>query len=218
MSKPTDTVQQRKLRSIARRYKRDGYRVIIPARGGAIPSFLKGFTPDLIAESEHDRVIVEVKQNRTLRGSNDLQEVAERVSREPGWRFELVTVPSAESAAPPTPERMDLIANHARQVMSVGLTDLAYAYAWSVIEVLLSDLALQNGLKATKAPIGQVVRDLVSQGVISREALDAIEQARAVRNRLVHGEGESPPSAAEVEKLLVLGQHLRRELVAAAAA
>jgi hypothetical protein len=218
MSKLTDTVEQRKLRSIARQYKRGGYRVIIPARGGAIPSFLKGFRPDLIAEREDDRVIIEVKQNYALRGSNDLQEVAERVSREPGWRFELVTVPSAERVPPPTPERMDLIANHARQVMSTGLTDLAYAYAWSVIEVLLGDLALQNGLKATKRSIEQVVRDLVSQGVIAREALDAIEQARGVRNRLVHGERESRPSAAEVEKLLALGQHLRRELVAAAAA
>jgi hypothetical protein len=217
MSEP-DTVEQRKLRSIARRYKREGYRVTIPAQGGTLPSFLEGFAPDLIAESEHDRVIVEIKQNYALRGSNDLQEVAERVAREPGWRFELVTVPTVENASPPAAQRMDFIADRARQVMSAGLTDLAYMYVWAVIEVLLSDLALQNGLKMTKTSIAQVGHDLVSLGVISRDALDAIEQARAIRNRVVHAENVSLPSAAEVENLLALARHLRGELVAAAAA
>jgi hypothetical protein len=217
MSKSMDTAEQRKLRSIARRYRRDGYRVTIPEQGGTLPTFLGGFTPDLIAESEHDRVIIEVKQNRDLRGSNDLQEVAERVSREPGWRFELVTVPSVERVSPPAAERMDSIANSTREVVNVGLADAAYVYAWSVLEVLLGDLALQNGLDPAKTSIKQVARELVSQGVISRETLDAIEQAQDIRARIVHGVGKPMPSAAEIEKLLALGRRLCRDLGAAAA-
>jgi hypothetical protein len=216
MSERADTVEQRELRSIARRYKRQGYRVTVSAQRDTLPAFLRGFTPDLIAESEHDRVIIEVKRNSSLLGSNDLREIAERVSREPGWRFELVTVGSIEEVSAPTAERMDHIENCARQVMSAGLNDLAYTYAWSVIEVLLNDLALQNGLKATKTPIAQIARDLVARGIISSETLVAVEQARVIRNRIVHAphaNNESSPSDAEVENLLALARRLRGELV-----
>jgi hypothetical protein len=211
MNRPTHVTEQRKLRSIARRYERGGYRVTIPARGGDLPAFLEGFTPDLIAESDHDRVVVEVKQNRDLRGSNDLREVAERVSRQPGWRFELVTVPSVETASPPSAERMESIAKRARQALDVGLADAAYAYAWSAIEVLLGDLAVQHGLRPGKMPMTQVGRELVSLGVIPHEALDALDQARAVRNRAVNAAGDFLPSASDVEELLALGRRLRDE-------
>jgi hypothetical protein len=100
--------------------------------------------------------------------------------------------------------------------MSAGLNDLAYTYAWSVIEVLLNDLALQNGLKATKTPIAQIARDLVARGIISSETLVAVEQARVIRNRIVHAphaNNESSPSDAEVENLLALARRLRGELV-----
>lgn len=218
MSKATESTEYRKLRSIARRYKRDGYRVTIPAPGQPLPAFLEGYTPDLIAESDHDRVIVEVKQNRALRGSNDLREVAERVAHASGWRFELVTIPSTKNVSVPGPERIGHIAERARRALKVGLADAAYTYAFSMVEVLMSDLALQNGIEVTRMPFPKVVRDLVSQGVVSHEVLEEIEQARAVRNRVVHADEEVTPAAADVERLLALGQRLRAKLSAAAAA
>ena len=169
MNKSMETNEQRKLRSVARRYKRDGYRVTMPARGETVPTFLEGFTPDLIAESDHDRVVVEIKQSHALRGSNDIQEVAERVSRQPGWRFELVTVPSIEGVSRPAAERMEFIANRVRQAMNVGLTDMAYTYAWSFIEALLNELAVRRRLKARQMPIMHVGRELVVQGSSRRK-------------------------------------------------
>jgi hypothetical protein len=213
---PADAVEQRKLRSVARRYEREGYRVILPKRGGAVPAFLEGLRPDLIAESEGDRVVVEVKRSDAVRGSNELLEVAERVSREPGWRFELVTVPPVEQVAVPTVEHMDLVETRARQMTSLGLTDAAYVYVWAALEELLTSLASQQGLRVSKIPFVEAVRDLVARGVISREAFGAIEQARAVRSRLVHGGGEPLPKAEDVETLLALGESLRSGMVAAA--
>ena len=43
-------------------------------------------------------------------------------------------------------------ANRVRQAMNVGFTDLAYTYAWSFVEVLLNDLAVRHGLKASRIP------------------------------------------------------------------
>ena len=42
MNKSMETNEQRKLRSVARRYKRDGYRVTMPTRGETVPTFLEG--------------------------------------------------------------------------------------------------------------------------------------------------------------------------------
>jgi hypothetical protein len=218
MSKTLDTPEQRKLRAVARRYRRDGYRVIIPGRGGVLPTFLKGFTPDLIAESPDDRVIVEIKQSHSLRGSNYLEEVAERVSREPGWRLELVTIPSVATVLLPTEDHMKRIAGRAQQALESGFADAAYAYAWLFLEVLLCDMAAQHRLEARKKPILQLARELASKGVISRDALDSIEQSREIRNELVHAENESQPSAEHVQKLLSLAEGLRIGLSSAEAA
>jgi hypothetical protein len=215
MSKPKNATEQGMLRTISRRYKRDGYRVTVPADGAPAPAFLEGFQPDLIAESDHDRVIIEVKQTNALRGANELQAIAERVSREPGWRFELVTVPSIETLSLPAAERMDAIVEQARAAMRAGLTDTAYAFAWMVLEVLVNDLALQNELKPAKKPFALIARDLVSSGIISRDVLDAIEQVHSIRNQIVHAPETFMPTAANVEKLLALSRRLREELVTA---
>ena len=98
MSTMADAAEKRKLRSIARQYERDGYRVTVPERGGDLPAFLQGFTPDLIAESEGDRVVIELKRSDAVPGSNELRDLAERVSGEPGWRFELVTLPRSSGS------------------------------------------------------------------------------------------------------------------------
>lgn len=214
MTMPADASEQRKLHAVARRYRRDGYRVTVPARSGKVPSFLEGFTPDLIAESGQDRVVVEIKRSDAVQGSNELQRVAETVAREPGWRFELVTVASPPQVVIPTSERIASIGFRAQQVASLGMTDIAYMYAWSALEMLLNDLALQQGIKVSKVPFVQAVRELASRGVIEREVLNAVEQARAVRNRVLHAGTEILPSDADVEELLLLGRTLRSQLAA----
>jgi hypothetical protein len=62
---------------------------------------------------------------------------------------------------------MDLFAEHAREAMKIGLNEMALLSACTFIEVLLSDLARENGLKATQTSIMQIDRELVSRGVIS---------------------------------------------------
>lgn len=215
MTLPADALERRKLRAVARRYRRDGYHVTMPARSSDAPSFLEGFMPDLIAESGQDRVVVEVKRSDAVQGSNDLQRVAETVTREPGWRFELVTVAAPPQIAAPTAERITSIGVRARQVASLGMTDIAYAYAWSAIEALLNDLASQQGIKMSKVPFVQAVRDLVVRGIVQRNVLDAVQQARSVRNEVLHAETTYLPSDAEVEELLLLARALCDQLVAA---
>ena len=125
----------------------------------------------------------------------------------------LRTIAPGERILVSTSERMDFVEERAQRALKVGLTDVAYAYAYMALEQLLSDLALQHGLKIQKISLAQGSRDLVSRGIISREALDALEQARTNRNRLMHAIVEFLPSAEDVSKLLALGKSLCDEMI-----
>jgi hypothetical protein len=213
----TSTAGQKAVQSVARRYRRKGYRVIAVGGAAPVPDFLEGIKPDLIAERDDDRVVIEVKANNTLRGSNELREVAERVAREPGWRFELVALGTDEPVLPPRPEQVAQIASAVRQMTDAGRGGLACVLLCSTIEVLLNDLAKQNGLKTEKGSILQVARQLVWEGVMPAEYLDVTMVAEALRNRVVHGYDATTVTISEVERLVsLLGQ--LSDMVSAAAA
>jgi hypothetical protein len=208
--------EERRLLAIARSYRRRGYKVTVPrAEPTGLPGFLGGFMPDLIAESEGDRVVVEVKQSRAVVGSNELLSLAERIAREPGWRLELVTVPSPTDMAAPDVGNVGTLTAEARKAINLGLGDAAYALASMVLEILLIDLARKHKMAPLRKPLLQVARELVSRGAISRSGLSSIEWAIEFRNRMVHGSAK--PMADDVERVLTLGQSLRDELSGAAA-
>ena len=208
MSTAAASMEQRKLRSVARQYERDGYRITVPRREEDLPSFLQGFKPDFIAESEQDRVIVEIKRSDAVRGSNELEQLAERVSREPGWRFELVAISPIEQVIAPNAERMASFESRAQRVMNSGMNDAAYAYIWTIVEELLKVLALKHGIKMSKTPFARAVRDLVSRGVISYEIMNSLEHAQVVKSKLVHSGDDAAPTSSDLKALIALADDL----------
>ena len=178
-----------------------------------MPAFLEGFAPDLIAEREGDRVVIEVKRSDAVRGSNDLTEIAERVSRAPGWRFELITMPAGR-----VPTRMEVVEEQAFRAMRDGHTDSAFLFVSTAVEVMLSDLAAEHGMKVKAASFAQTLRSLVSHGIVSREDFDNLEKARGIRNLLAHGAGgkEALPTATDVENLLAFLRRIDQDMGAMA--
>lgn len=75
---------------IARKYKLLGYEVLENPEADLLPEFMHGVSPNIVAQSNSDNVIIEVKTNSSLKGSNDLIGIAERVLSHSDWRFELV--------------------------------------------------------------------------------------------------------------------------------
>lgn len=208
MSLQPDAIERRTLRSIARRYRREGYRVTLPGQGAALPAFLDGFAPDLIAENDRDHVVVEIRRSDAVRGANDLVGIAERVSGKEGWRFELVALEPPAAGTVPGSERLAAVEARVRRAVQAGLADLAYAYAFSSLEEVLADLALRHGLDGARMPAARALRDLVSLGILSEDDRDRIGHARTLRNRLLHGGDEALPSAADVEAVLALAHRL----------
>ena len=54
----------RKQRSVAREYRKRGYQMVEQPRWDSLPSFLRGFSPDLIATKDDDCAVVEIKTAR----------------------------------------------------------------------------------------------------------------------------------------------------------
>ncbi len=198
MGTQTETAIDRRRRQIAASYRRQGYRVTA-AHGRnrddtALPSFLTGCHPDLIAEKDGDHVVIEVKPARALKGSNDLIKLAERVAAEPGWRLELVTLKSPDNDSlllgPDWLERM-------LQPIAPGANDvLTSLYLTAILEYLLRGLALRNDLRLRDKQPSRVAHELAFAGVVDEALLTRITDVLAWRDDLMHGL-PTPPSAAE---------------------
>src|SRR5580692_1769090 len=96
MKARSDNGIDRRIRQVAATYRKQGYHVTGSGTSDAIPSFLHGCKPDLVAEKDGDKVVIDVKRANTLRGTNDLAEIAERVAAMPGWRLEVVALRSED--------------------------------------------------------------------------------------------------------------------------
>jgi Holliday junction resolvase len=66
MKKSTEILEKKRLNSVAREYRKQGCKVLLYPGETDLPSFLSGFQPDLIAYSDEENVVVEVKSKSTL--------------------------------------------------------------------------------------------------------------------------------------------------------
>ena len=195
MGTQTDIKVDRRLRQIASSYRKQGYRVIVPAGADALPPFLHDCHPDVIAEKEGDRVVIEVKASRALKGSNDLVELADKVAAEAGWRLELVTVGTdpdyADLLAPDWLERM-------LRAAAPG-TEITYRciYLGEVLSYLIRGFAAVNNIRIRDKTTLHLARELVYRGVLDQDTLDRIEDAIDWQDRLMR---RMPPTRSAVEQ------------------
>ena len=76
----------RRVEQIAQEYRDKGYEVLVEARAPQLPEPLARYRPDLVVRKGDEVVVIEVK-SREISGDPQLQELAEVVRRQPGWRI-----------------------------------------------------------------------------------------------------------------------------------
>src|SRR5688572_7547567 len=81
-----------KVQQVATDYARKGYTVIVGPTKKELPPFVKNYQPDIIARSERDNVVIEVKTRSRFRTIEAISEVAEVINKQKTWRFELIVV------------------------------------------------------------------------------------------------------------------------------
>jgi hypothetical protein len=176
-------------RSVAREYRKRGYEVIEQPRGNSLPSFLRGFAPDLIAMKDDDRAVVEIKTAESLRGSNEIKELAAAVEAHAGWRFELISLGKNKDAASigVSEDSLERLPDTALNTYDLGQRDLSLIYLVSVLDELVRDAALQYRIKGRDRSAPSVIAELAFQGIIEGTIADVLDQAWQRRNAIVHG-------------------------------
>jgi len=182
----THDLEKRRIRRIARDYAKRGYRVITdPAE---FPSFIAPQKPDLVAMSPHDKVIVEVRSENTIRDRRHLRALAQIAEGQRGWRFELVvTNPKTRFRATVSVREILKRLRQSRSLAGRGYLVHALLGAWSAAEATLRLLAQSSDLQSLPgSPLG-LTKYAYSMGLVSRSSYDAIETGARLRNLIGHG-------------------------------
>jgi hypothetical protein len=214
MTQIDQNTEARAQKKVARKYKTLGYDVLENPDPDLLPEFMRGTAPDIIARSKSDNVVIEVKNHASLKGSNDLINIAERVSGHPDWRFELVVLDDNEK---------DQLANSGMEyerllekvqiATSVQLFDVAYVYLVSVLLKTARDLAEKYNIKQDGKSDGNLLVDLGFKGVLPKELLQQCLSSLSRRNELVHSRDETEdPSEDDLKGLLRLSEQLKQLL------
>lgn len=185
-------IESQAIAKIADDYRRRGYNVVITPTGSDVPEFLAGYQPDIIARSPTESVVVEVKVGTRTSVAERFREIAERVNRQPGWRFSLVYVSPSEPdqlmEADPAPlPQLEQRAREADSLLQANQPDAAFLLYWSTLEGGLRLLGRRAQLPLENLPSSALIRELYSSGELSREEFDTLMRLLPVRNRLVHG-------------------------------
>lgn len=193
----------RKIAELAGAYKRRGYAVLENPSPGELPPFLQGHQPDLIATSPADNVVIEVKSRASLRQSDQPRRLADAVAGQTNWRFELVLLkPEEEQTGEPEILSLVEIQKYLDEATSVGHLATAFILAWVAGEASLRAIAKRDGLSTMILSPKALLKELVFEGVISRERYKLFDDAAKVRARVVHGLREPNLTTADVNKLI----------------
>src|SRR5512132_328444 len=151
-------------------YRRRGYDVDVAPSGRAVPEFLGDFQPDLIARNPGEAVVVEVKVG-TDTSVERLRDVAERVNRQPGWRFSLVFVSpkQPDELVETRPAPLSVLqerTQNAEALLQAGQMEAAFLLLWSAVEGMLRLLGEHADLPIASLPPSAIIRELYSGGEI----------------------------------------------------
>jgi REase_AHJR-like len=124
-------------RNAARKYRKLGYSAAELPAAGDMPAFLHRFAPDLVATSEDDKVVLEIKRAADLKGSNEIKELAAVIDRQAGWRFELIALAASPGdIVVPRQAKLERLMARGLALQEAGSGEVAVIFLVSVLEEL----------------------------------------------------------------------------------
>lgn len=183
------------LQKLAEKYRREGYNVHFYPTGDELPNFLSNFHPDLIATSDNDNVVVEVKTRPNVTGSKEIVRLAELIESKPKWRYELILT------RPSKAERVDQILTRptldikqieerlktVKQLIESGQIDLAILIAWTVAEAAFRRLAVLHLVPLEDVKSSYLIKMMYSNGIVGWRDYELLQKTFALRNHAAHG-------------------------------
>jgi uncharacterized protein YutE (UPF0331/DUF86 family) len=193
MATPTANIERERLIKLAEEYRDKGYEISFHPNPEDLPDFLKNYRPDMIARRDDEAVVVEVKSRSSLNSSTQyLRNLAQVVEQHPGWRFELVMTNPEDAEYSQSAEgslqeaEIESRLQVARQLTTQHL-ESAILYSWSLVEATLRLVAENEGLSLQRFDPLYLVKQLATEGVISKSEYQLLMNALSLRNSIAHG-------------------------------
>lgn len=208
-----------KIKQVAKDYEKNGYTVFVEPRGKDIPAFIKGYQPDIIAKSETDNVVIEVKTRADLSTIESLKDIADIVNRKENWRFELiVTTTKQESQSETNRQNIDLDfyeikenLKQAKKIAEQNSLSAAFILCWAALESISRQLLLEDKKNlSNKTPL-TLIKTLFSFGYLNRADFESLERLFQTRNLIVHGYKTTNLDKHTVDRLFNIADKLLAE-------
>lgn len=219
MATPTANLERERLLQLAEEYRNKGYEVSFHPNPEDLPDFLRNYRLDMIVRRGDESVIIEVKSRHSLSSSfrEYLQNLAQSVEQHPGWRFELVvtnpedTVYSSKAEGSLQQPEIEARLQIARQLATQHL-ESAILYAWSLVEATLRLVAEHEELSLKRQDSLYLVKQLVTEGVISRPEYQLLMDTLSLRNAIAHGFQATQITQESVYELIDVAEQLLKTL------
>jgi nicotinic acid mononucleotide adenylyltransferase len=215
----TSSEKEQILLELAESYRKAGDEVSIYPRVESLPSFLKDYDPDMIVHRGQESVVVSVQSRKTLNltSAHRLRDLVQAVEKQPGWRLEMIMTNSEDAA-------YTINADRSLQISEVEtglqvLADLmdrslesAILYAWSLTEATLRLVTEKEGLISRKFDSLYLVKQLATEGIISRDEYRVLMNSRSLRNAIAHGFKTSQLNPDAVHQLIEITKQLLKNV------
>ena len=201
---------------VAEDYRSRGYDVVISPSPADLPDFLRDVQADILARKKDDSVLIEVKHSIASTDTDKMRSIAQKVAGRPGWRFVLVSPPPDPSTF--GDERYESLQPSDVPAMLAEALALGASHpqaslllAWSVLEAAMRIAAERHELHPARWDAASLMRELVSNGILEREAYAPLNAAFNLRNAVAHG--HAPKTAADFQNAIDLLRRVTQELL-----
>ena len=180
---------------------------------------MKSHRPDLIARRGEESVVIDVKLRSSLNSSSTqyLRNLAQVVEQQPGWRFELVvTNPDNNISSPKAKGSFQEHEIRSRLEVAKQLSeehpDLAILYSWSLVEAALRLVAEKEKLSLQRFDPLYLVKQLTTEGAISRPEYQLLMDTLSLRNAIAHGFKTAQITQNSVHEVIEITEQLLKAL------
>ena len=187
------SLEKQRARAVAEDYRNRSFEVIEDPSPDQLPDFLSAYRPDLLIRKGDVAIVVEVKTRASLAADPQVRDLAQLLQKHPGWSFELVVVGEREKLDTPETarpfDRVDIQKSMqtAGELLDSGFAEAGFVLAWSGLEATVRLLTEEEGISLDRYTPLYILKQAVTNGVISRDDYNVLMNAMKYRNAVVHG-------------------------------
>jgi uncharacterized protein YutE (UPF0331/DUF86 family) len=162
---------------------------------------LKKYSPDALALSEKESIVIEVKLRQSNQGDKQLSQIAQIVGEQPGWKLRVVcagNVDSSDGFGKPPKESLQSEFSEIDQLIEKGSLRAAMVLAWAGLEAAARTLPLADSNANRAVSPRQLVDWLTFAGFIDQDKSRRLRKLVNVRNAVVHGQLDTTVDRADV--------------------